>query len=345
MLFDNEVWVTGASAWIPPGRDTAEAAVARGQIDTESAGWKATDLLGIAADVSGPEMAIQASKSCLASAGRAASDIDFLIYSWIYYQGHDLWSVAHYVANEIGAVNCLPMTIHQGCEGGVLALQDAALRLNADPTVHTAMVTAADRFVLPGVDRWNNQEVYVLGDGGSAIVLSNEPTRGYRLRIVSVCTQAVTAFNIFTRGDRAFADVPMGNGSPTQLADSDWNMAFESVGGRPEFIKISQQKVRAAFDQAIEEAGIAPEELELIVLPRWSARATDRIYESILEEFATKEIVSFYSETGHLGPADCGADLARIMDDQLLTAARFGALLGVGGGFTWTCTIVQACAD
>ncbi|MFI6866172.1 ketoacyl-ACP synthase III family protein [Nocardia sp. NPDC050406] len=345
MRFDKCVWIAGAAVWIPPGRDTAAAAVARGRIDAETAAAKAADTIAVAADVSAPEMAVRAANLAVDIAGRETAEIDLLIHSWIYYQGHDLWSPAHYIANEIGAVNCLPMTIHQGCDGGVLAVQDAAMRLSSDPGVHVALVTAADRFVMPGVDRWNNQPAYVLGDGGSAIVLSEEHPGGYGLRIASVCTRTHSNFDALCRGGREFATVPMEHGIPTQLSEAEWTAAFDAVGGRRVMNKISREMVYEVLHEAMVEANVDDDDLRLIVLPRSSERANEKMYRPVLEAFRNVDTRSFYRDTGHLGPADCGADIARIADDRLLEPGRFAALLCVGGGFTWTCVIVQAVAE
>jgi 3-oxoacyl-[acyl-carrier-protein] synthase III len=52
--------------------------------------------------------------------------------------------------------------------------------------------------------------------------------------------------------------------------------------------------------------------------------------------------LSLAGRTGHLGAGDLAANLADIVAERRLEAGAIAAVLGAGGGFTWTCAIVRA---
>ncbi|MFD4431788.1 ketoacyl-ACP synthase III family protein [Nocardia sp. NPDC058497] len=343
MKFDRQVWIVGAANWFPATRDYASAAIQRGELSVEHAELKGVDSVAVATDISAPEMAVRATSAALADSGLVGADIDFLFHSWLYHQGHDLWSVPHFIANAVGAVNCWPMSMHQGCDGGVLSLYNATLLLSKGTDPHTALVTASDRFVAPGVDRWNNSPTFALGDAGSAVVLSNQASHpGYRLEIAAISARTAPVFEVLNRGDTPFSDFPLGNGIPSQESAVGENV-IESTGGMDFMVKTGQSKIREVFDEALAEAGITDveQQLDLVMLPRIGASVLENSFMPILEEYPLLQVRSGHADSGHLGCGDLGADLAEIMSTRALAEGRHAALFGLGGWFTWTCTIVK----
>src|SRR5689334_12377422 len=147
--------IAAAVLWLPPGRDTADAAVAAGRTDAETAQRLGYRSLAESAEHAAPEMAVLAASKALAEAGWTGADLDLVVHAWTYHQGHDFWSPPHYVAAQVGAGDALAIGVQQMCNGAAAALEVAATRMATDPGISRCLVTTADRFCGPGFDRWS----------------------------------------------------------------------------------------------------------------------------------------------------------------------------------------------
>ncbi|MFI6173756.1 hypothetical protein ACIBCN_43770 [Nocardia sp. NPDC051052] len=240
------------------------------------------------------------------------------------------------------------MSMHQGCDGGVLSLQNAAALVSNSAKDELAIVTAADRFVEPGIDRWNNSPTFALGDAGAAVVLNNSAgCPGYKLKVESICTRTAPVFEVLNRGTSNFSDYPLANGAPSREGADGAEEVIESVGGFDFMVKTGQSKIREVFQQALEEAGIddADKQLDLIMLPRIGAGVLENSYMPIVEHLTSVKMTSGHARTGHLGCVDPLADLAEIFGGRLVNDGRYAALFGLGGWFTWTCAIVRGVSE
>jgi 3-oxoacyl-[acyl-carrier-protein] synthase-3 len=104
----------------------------------------------VSTELAAPEMAVLAGCKVLGRANCDPGSVGVLVHAWIYHQGRDKWSSAHYVANELGLPpSALPTGVHELCIGGTSALYFAAMSLLANPDMSTAMVTTADWFRAP----------------------------------------------------------------------------------------------------------------------------------------------------------------------------------------------------
>jgi len=146
------VGLSGLSTWIPSERQSAQEAVALGLIEEDTAQELGYTGLPIA-QLSPPEMAVLAARRALS---RADSDnstgTGLVLHAWMHYQGHDLWSPAHYIADQLGMGDAVPVGIQQVCNGGATAIEMAVARLATEPAVGRALVTTADRFADRGGD-------------------------------------------------------------------------------------------------------------------------------------------------------------------------------------------------
>ncbi|POX42506.1 3-oxoacyl-ACP synthase [Streptomyces sp. Ru73] len=337
MRFGTDVQIRAVGAWFPPALDTAERAVAEGRLLPEVAERMGITALPVATDVSAPDMAVRAARTALERAGWEGGELDLLVHSWIYHQGHDMWSPPHYIAKLLGAADCLPLALHQGCDGGGLALQDAALRLTADPGTRKALVASSDRFVLPGIDRWNFQPSMPLGDAGTAILLdrSGEPGAAFTLRAVN--TYVAPELEVLVRGDRPFADMPMQVELPFSVLDS-------ARAGADLLGSVAYDHLTSLVKATLDDAGIGPDDrrLRYAVLPRIGASGVASLYLPALRDLLDVEYLRFDDLTGHLGCGDWGADLNDLFERRLLAPGEMALLIGAGAGLTWVSAIVQA---
>ncbi len=123
--------IAAAALWLPRGRSRADDAVREGRLRGRQSRDLGHEEVPDAEDVAPPDMAVRAARTALARAGVEAADLGQTYHAWMYYQGYDLWSPAHYVAHRLGALRAVPVGVQQVCNGGSAAVERAAARLAA----------------------------------------------------------------------------------------------------------------------------------------------------------------------------------------------------------------------
>ncbi|MFE1553325.1 3-oxoacyl-[acyl-carrier-protein] synthase III C-terminal domain-containing protein, partial [Streptomyces sp. NPDC058718] len=101
--------------------------------------------------------------------------------------------------------------------------------------------------------------------------------------------------------------------------------------------------VRTILLQSLAEAGVEPRDprVRCVVLPRLSEGIL-RVTHLLLDELMDCEAVQLREDSGHLGAGDVPAGLAHLGSRYPLRRGDFAVVLGGGGGFTWSCAVVQA---
>lgn len=341
MRFGNDLSIRAVGTWFPETSETSAQAMDEGRLDIKSAQRIGVRALPVS-DVPAPDMAVRAARTALERAAWRPDDVDLLIHTWLYYQGHELWSPPHYIANQLGATDCLPLAIHQGCDGGALALYDAALRLQADPTVSKALVTSSDRYVRPGIDRWNSYPSMGLGDAAAAILLHRDPQPDDAFFLRSLNTVSDVELEVVLRGHAPLNSVPLEPGMPVDAVTAARQATADM--GKGVFDEIARTRIRTVLHDTLRDAGVQSDDprLRCLVLPRVGARTLDAQYLPVLEDVLKCEHLRFDDHTGHLGCSDWGADLDDLVEQQILAPGEMAVLIGAGGGFTWVGAVVQA---
>jgi 3-oxoacyl-[acyl-carrier-protein] synthase-3 len=332
--------IAAAALWTPPTHDPAEEAVAAGRVEEETAERLGYRRLTVSEERSGPEMAVLAAQKALAEAGWPGEDLRLVAHTWLYYQGHDFWSAPHFVAHHIGASRALAVGIQQTSNGCAAAVEVAASRMSADPTVDRSAITTGDRFSPPGFDRWRSDFDVAYGDGATALLL-NRGDGPYRL--LSVASECAAQFEFMYRGDDPFATTPRTE-RPTVDARRSKAM-FRESGLMPRFAATLRRSVQGVIRQAVAEAGLALDDpsVRMLALPRIGVSALHDFFIASVRELglAQLDLLDLGRDTGHLGAGDSIANLATIQADGRLAPGQIALLLSVGNGHTWSCIAVR----
>ncbi|MBQ0850489.1 ketoacyl-ACP synthase III family protein [Streptomyces sp. NPDC057620] len=120
-----------------------------------------------------PDMAIRAAEVAIRRSGHHPDDFAALLHSTTFLQGpHDGWSPSHYILLNALDRPISATVIQQGCNGLMTGIEMAAHRLIAADDKDAVLVTGADNFNTPMVDRWRASGLFFMADSGSAIVVS-----------------------------------------------------------------------------------------------------------------------------------------------------------------------------
>ncbi|MDG6106650.1 ketoacyl-ACP synthase III family protein [Dactylosporangium aurantiacum] len=332
--------IAAIGAWLPPGREDAAGAVAAGRLDTETAERLGYDRLAVSDEHAGPEMAVLAAGKALAEAGWSGADLDLVVHSWIYHQGHDFWSPPHYVASQVGAHDALAVGVQQTSNGCVAALEVALSRLAADPGVRRCLVTTGDRFAGPAFDRWFGDIDVAYGDAGTALLLDRS---GGPYRLLSVASVCVPRYEVLYRGDDPFSPAPR---TPRDRVDARrTKMVFRAGGGWLQFVGTLRNAVQRAVREALADADLTLDDprVRYLYMPRIGTGAITQFYGPAAADIGLRhaEIVVAGRDTGHLGAGDPAANLADLDAGQLLAPGEVALLLSAGNGYTWSCVAVR----
>lgn len=330
------LFVAGLGAWLPAAVPVEEV-IRQGICDEQTV--RRSEMLAVTVDSTDEvpaEMAVRAARTALAQAGCAPEEVAVVLHAYLFDQGNDLWSAAGYVQRRTTGGCCPAIGIQQVSNGGMAALDVARAYLRAWPEASTALITTADRFCLPGFDRWHSDPGTVYADGGTALVLSTIDgfARLLALELVSGpelegMHRAGPALGVGRRvverpvslgaHKRAFVD-QFGNGA-----------AMERV--------VSGQ--RAAMEVALETAGTKLAEIDWFILPHFGVRRLESNYLRHLDVAVERTNWQFSRTVGHLGAGDQIASLEHLLRCGALRPGQRCMLMAVGAGFTWSCGVLE----
>lgn len=331
---EKDVFVSGVGMSLPRAMMTDEA-VELGLTDEWTV--KRTRIRSVCvSEEAGPELAVRAARRALRAACAGPADIDLVLHACTYFQGHDLWAPASYVQRNSIANSCPSLVIDQLSNGGMAAIELAAAYLRADSRRRGALLTTGDRFCLPGMDRWGTDPGTVLGDGGTALVLSR--TDGFA-RLLSLATVSDPELELMGRGAAPFGSAPLGARAPVSVADHRaWLAKKISMSGLTERLLAGQQQ---ACKQAFDEAGVTLDDIDWFVVPNLGYPKMEFQFFSLLGIGLDRTTWPWGSGIGHLGAGDQFAGLAHLAETGALAAGQRCALISAGGGFAWTVAVLQ----
>ncbi|MEU7163423.1 3-oxoacyl-[acyl-carrier-protein] synthase III C-terminal domain-containing protein [Streptomyces morookaense] len=332
--------ISGPTAWVPTALHTAADALSQGQVEEDAAADLGYTSLAVA-ELAAPEMAVLAARSCLAAAGVEAADVGISLHAWMHYQGHDLWSAPHYIANELGIHDAAPVGVQQLCNGGAAAIELAAAQLFLEPSRRHALVTTADRFAAPGFDRWRSDYGIGYGDGATALLLHPLGDDGADLVLRAVNTKAAAELERMHRGDDDFS--PAARWHSPHIDMRRTKKAFLQAHGIAPFAAAGRERMHDVIRASLEDAGLGKNDASLryVVLPRLGRKTLEQAYLPAIAEVAgSAEILDLGRSTGHLGAGDPAANLAELHGSGLLRSGEHALVINAGAGFTWSCLLV-----
>ncbi|WJV47753.1 ketoacyl-ACP synthase III family protein [Streptomyces flavofungini] len=341
------VGIAAAGLWLPEGRSLASNAVAAGRLRERAAEDLGHESLPDADVTAPPDAAVRAAHLALDAAGEPAERLAVLAHAWMYHQGHDLWSPAHYVARRLGAPRALPVGVQQVCNGGAAALGFVTAWLATADSAEASrprlgLVTTADRFAEPGFDRWASDYGVAYGDGGTAVVLRRPAVPGDALLLRSVATYADPELEEMHRGTDPF--MPAARDLRERVDMRATKRSWLRVNGVEPFTTANERAIRTVVAEALADAGMTASDPRLshVVLPRFGAKTLTESWLPVLAQCVDAQLLDFGRATGHLGAGDALAGLADLVRRGLPAPGHAALVFSAGAGFTWSCLLVES---
>ncbi|MCM2391781.1 ketoacyl-ACP synthase III family protein [Streptomyces albipurpureus] len=328
------VFVAGTGVWLGEP-ELARTAVESGVYNPEQ--HAADDIISVSVadeSMAPPDMAVHAATTALKRSGLDASDVELLIHSSIWFQGVEMWPAASYVAGHALGTGVTAFGLEQECNGGLGALEVAARQVAARPGAGAAMVTTADRFGAPLVQRWSSEPGFVYGDAGTALLLS---ARGGFARLLSTASGSDNSLEAVVRGP---ALKPLPSGGPLDLLGRVGHYVRTRGSVREATEKVAAV-VNTVVDTALADAGIGRADVARVVtLASGRARLEWQLPQllGLPVELSTWE---FARRAGHLGAGDQIAGFNDLVERGELGGGDRVLFVGGGSGFSCTCAVVE----
>jgi 3-oxoacyl-[acyl-carrier-protein] synthase-3 len=332
-----DVYITGTGAYLPP-RVTTQEAVERGWYEQESVetfGWESATVAG---DKSAPDMAVSAVNQAVARSGLRPEDFHLLIHAGAYHQGPDAWSPPHYILRNTLDTTIPATGIAQGCNGFLGAIEMAVYYLRASDARTAAVVSCADNFGVPTVDRWHASIGTVFGDGAAAVVLSKRP--GFA-RLLAIDAISIPEFEKLHRGNEALYPpaVTMGRKFDMQERTAALVEEFGSDAARvSDEVTASTAEI---FNQVLREAGASVDDIKKVLHLGAGQIATLEANLKPLGLSADLGNTEFSRTIGHAGASDIGMQLNHMVETGGLAVGDHFLMLSTGPGIVVSAAVLQ----
>lgn len=338
----SELSIKAASVWLPPDKEGP----ADGELSPSEIEGIGVRELSVATSVAPPEMAVLAAKDALDGSGVDPASIGYLIHAFVYHQGFDVWSPAHYIANQAGIIGGLPVNVQQLSNGGALALHLASTWLTATADASAALITTADRFCLPGFNRWASDDEAVYADSATAVLLGRRGGDGDLLHLLALELATDPQWEIVYRGDDEFSPAPLWHSSPVDIRRP--RKVFAESGGPARMAHAGLEKLQEIVLRSLQKANVEASDIRCVGIPRLTRHMRENVFKPAIGLLLGRQPDYLECPTGHLGAGDFLANMAN-MADMVATGSLgpgdVGLIIQGGGGFTFTCGIVQVPAS
>jgi 3-oxoacyl-[acyl-carrier-protein] synthase-3 len=265
------------------------------------------------------DLALQAARRAMESAGVASQDIDLIIVATT---TPDMIfpSTACLLQAKLGVKQGAAFDVQAVCTGFMYALSTANLYVAAGQS-RCALVVGAE--VFSRLLDWNDRRTCVLfGDGAGAVVLRRSDTPG------------ILSSNLHA------------DGSLAHILRVDGGIAHGEIRGHP-FLEMDGQAVyrtavRALDEsarQALEATGLQASQLDWFV----PHQANIRIINSIADKVGLprERVVTTVARHGNTSAASVPLALDAAVRDQRIQPGHLVMLQGVGGGMTWGTVLLR----
>ena len=296
----SDVYVAGIGT-AQTGRVATSEAVERGWWDAQERDRSGLLSVSVAGTTPAPDLAIEAALTALAQSGHAPEQISGVFHTNVHPQGPDGWSAQHYINRHTVNQPVTSVEIHNGCVGFFSALQLATCYLTATPGRTAALLTAADNFGTPAVNRWQASRLFVLADGGGAIVLSRQ--HGFA-RILATSAASDPELEERHRAGEKLFPPGLTNGRMLNFEERTERFRQEQAAGSAPGLGDFGSLLLDTAEQTLKEAGVSMGDITKVIHDGFHHDALRIIFLDALNVTEEQGIWEFTRRVGHGGPLD-----------------------------------------
>ncbi|EPX55898.1 3-oxoacyl-ACP synthase III [Cystobacter fuscus DSM 2262] len=328
----------GATGAYLPDRVPVERAVAQGLLGEAEARRYGIQSVTMAGDLPAPEMALRASRQAMQRAGQDPAALSLLLYVSTWYQGPHGWCPQYYVQKHTGSGQATAAEVRQACMGMFCACELAAAHLMASPEHTASLITSADNYNTPKIDRWRSTPHAPLGDGACALLLTRKS--GFA-RLEAINSVTLPQYEDRHRGSIPLfpPEATLDTGLDLGKVKEQW-LSTTRVDPR-EMATLVTRTMLEVVDKTLREANLDMSEITRIAFVNWSEeRVRERA--AVPLGLPMSRLTWEYGRTiGHIGASDQVLSLDHLLVSGELNAGDNLLLLGTGVGANIACMAVR----
>ena len=270
----------------------------------------------------GVEMAAQAASKALARANVCAEEVDLVVFASAFLPDYLIWDPSTALQHLIGTHNATSLWVQQACVSSVTAFEVIAGRLLTQPKLSTVVLASANKVREESIDRVQSI-ASVLADGAAAAVLRRDAGR---IRWLTTASET----------DGRFSDFFKFSLSQTCYRPRDEIRATLSKNDLDRFGERIALGHASVLTKALEQAGRNRHDVSRLFYFHDNQGNLERLSRATGIPLEKMSIDFSY---GHMGAADQLFDLSQSWDR--LQEGELLALLGMGYGWQWACTLLE----
>ncbi|WP_051799989.1 ketoacyl-ACP synthase III family protein [Catenuloplanes japonicus] len=329
--------IAGLGVYLPPVFD-AQRAVELGLYDQNEYEWYGWTSAAVAGDTPAPDMAVHAARQAMDRAGIDPADLALHLHASGHPQGPEGWSPQHYVLRHVTDRDIPSFGTFQACAGLIGSLELAASYLNAVPERGAALITGADNVGTPSMNRWAfGIQNGVLGDGGSAVVLSRHSGFASLLSINSGSTAEVE--------EQYRGAEPLFPPSVTVGRRMDFKERFASVGGVEQtVVNVVRRQGELRTELALRsmaEADVTPADIIRVAHVFTGQETYLKVIIDPMGLSTDRGLLDFGRQLGHLTVNDQVMGLNHLVETKQVGPGDHVLIVAHGGGTAISCAVVR----
>ncbi|MGW5918429.1 ketoacyl-ACP synthase III family protein [Nocardia fluminea] len=312
-------------------------AVESGWLDAEVAERSGLVSVTVAGGVPAPDLAVAAGRRALAGSGVDVVDIAGVFHTNVHPQGPDGWSAQHYVNRNTVNRPVTSVEIRNGCIGFFSAVHLGACFLGADVGRSAVLVTAGDNFGTPAVDRWSASRLFVLADGGGAVVLSK---RGGFARLVAIDSVSDPELERQHRGAEQLFPPGITAGATLNFDERMEFCSREPVSGERNLGDFGAVLIDTV-ERVLKDADLTLDDIARVVHDGFTNEGLHAIFLDPLGIEEERGIWEYTREVGHAGPVDQIRGLEYLWRSGAVGVDDHVLLVSGGPGMEAACAVVE----
>jgi 3-oxoacyl-[acyl-carrier-protein] synthase-3 len=316
-------------------------AVSRGWWDAVSAEASGLVSVSVAGEVPAPVLAAEAARVAVAGSGLGAGDFAGVFHVSVHPQGPDGWSAQHFINRQVLGAGVPSVEVRNGCVGFFSALWLASCQLVASGG-RAALVTCADNFGTPAVDRWRASRLFVLADGGGAVVLSR---RGGFARVLAVGSVSDPELEERHRCGEKLFPPSLTTGAILNFEERTRRFQMKLADGTLTLARDPGSLLVETVERTLKEAGVSMGEITRVVHDGFNKDALEVMFLDPLQVEPERGIWEFCSRAGHAGPLDALRGLEYVWRDHRAGPGDKVLLVSDTPGMEAACAVLEILAS
>jgi 3-oxoacyl-[acyl-carrier-protein] synthase-3 len=321
-----DVYLSGLGVFQPPTVDAGQAA-RRGEYDAGAYLENRFTSVCVAGDISPPEMAVRAARQALSRAAADPARIGMVLHATFFLQGPEGWHSPAYIQKQIVGTAAPAFEVRMGCNGLAAALELAVPRLGVMAADEMVLLTAADNYGSPLVDRWNAVPGFINGDAGSALLLGRQ---GGFARLRSVGVAAMPELEQLHRGGEPLWPPPVPTPESKISMRSRALYFRDQVMPLAEATEVQNQAQLEVIDRTLSEADRKLDDMTRVIYTNVSGYIMDQFLLEPLGITMDRTTWQFGRGIGHTGGSDYLLSLNHLLVTGQLAAGDHVLLAGGG---------------